>query len=75
MKKIAAISLISIFIMSGCAVHNDETSIVKFGLAFKSTIQRKLEYQYSNESEAYFTTDQITGSQNNLINDATTLCF
>ncbi|MCJ8650690.1 hypothetical protein Q7I56_17210, partial [Escherichia coli] len=23
MKKIAAISLISIFIMSGCAVHND----------------------------------------------------
>ncbi|MCF2054216.1 hypothetical protein L1K44_36625, partial [Escherichia coli] len=26
MKKIAAISLISIFIMSGCAVHNDETS-------------------------------------------------
>ncbi|HGT5719670.1 TPA: hypothetical protein ACM38X_003482, partial [Escherichia coli] len=24
MKKIAAISLISIFIMSGCAVHNDE---------------------------------------------------
>ncbi|HFM3434975.1 TPA: hypothetical protein ACG63B_002703, partial [Escherichia coli] len=26
MKKIAAISLISIFLMSGCAVHNDETS-------------------------------------------------
>ncbi|MFN1950868.1 hypothetical protein ACK2GV_26410, partial [Escherichia coli] len=25
MKKIAAISLISIFLMSGCAVHNDET--------------------------------------------------
>ncbi|EPG4837870.1 hypothetical protein R8O15_001945, partial [Escherichia coli] len=23
MKKIAAISLISIFLMSGCAVHND----------------------------------------------------
>ena len=30
MKKIAAISLISIFIMSGCAVHNDETSIGKY---------------------------------------------
>ncbi|MGQ4133959.1 hypothetical protein ACUC97_32005, partial [Escherichia coli] len=26
MKKIAAISLISVFLMSGCAVHNDETS-------------------------------------------------
>ncbi|MDM8594861.1 hypothetical protein QU983_00005, partial [Escherichia coli] len=26
MKKIAAISLISIFLMSGCAVHNDVTS-------------------------------------------------
>ncbi|MCV4776611.1 hypothetical protein OFM21_27915, partial [Escherichia coli] len=33
MKKIAAISLISVFLMSGCAVHNDETSIGKFGLA------------------------------------------
>ncbi|EPF5687933.1 hypothetical protein ACSS9W_004606, partial [Shigella sonnei] len=30
MKKIAAISLISIFLISGCAVHNDETSIGKF---------------------------------------------
>ncbi len=46
MKKIAAISLISIFIMSGCAVHNDETSIGKFGLAYKSNIQRKLDNQY-----------------------------
>ncbi|MGP0810523.1 hypothetical protein ACAG14_14200, partial [Escherichia coli] len=27
MNKIAAISLISVFLMSGCAVHNDETSI------------------------------------------------
>ncbi|HIB6803458.1 TPA: hypothetical protein ACWXLU_004080, partial [Escherichia coli] len=25
MKKIATISLISIFLISGCAVHNDET--------------------------------------------------
>ncbi|HFP0350941.1 TPA: hypothetical protein ACHK75_003540, partial [Escherichia coli] len=29
MNKIAAISLISVFLMSGCAVHNDETSICK----------------------------------------------
>ena len=52
MKKIAAISLISIFIMSGCAVHNDETSIGKFGLAYKSNIQRKLDNQYYTEAEA-----------------------
>ena len=51
-KKIAAISLISIFIMSGCAVHNDETSIGKFGLAYKSNIQRKLDNQYYTEAEA-----------------------
>lgn len=38
MKKIAAILLISIFIMFGCAVHNDETSIGKFGFAYKSNI-------------------------------------
>ncbi|EMV4390001.1 hypothetical protein AACK77_000653 [Escherichia coli] len=52
MKKIAAISLISVFLMSGCAVHNDETSIGKFGLAYKSNIQRKLDNQYYTEAEA-----------------------
>ncbi len=35
--------------MSGCAVHNDETSIGKFGLAYKSNIQRKLD---NNTTEA-----------------------
>lgn len=38
--------------MSGCAVHNDETSIGKFGLAYKSNIQRKLDNQYYTEAEA-----------------------
>lgn len=52
MKKIAAISLVSVFLMSGCAVHNDETSIGKFGLAYKSNIQRKLDNQYYTEAEA-----------------------
>lgn len=51
-NKIAAISLISVFLMSGCAVHNDETSIGKFGLAYKSNIQRKLDNQYYTEAEA-----------------------
>ncbi len=37
--------------MSGCAVHNDETSIGKFGLAYKSNIQRKLDNQYYTEAE------------------------
>lgn len=58
MKKIAAISLISIFIMSGCAVHNDETSIGKFGLAYKSNIQRKLDNQYYTEAEASLAREQ-----------------
>lgn len=60
MKKIAAISLISIFIMSGCAVHNDETSIGKFGLAYKSNIQRKLDNQYYTEAEASLARGRIS---------------
>lgn len=64
MKKIAAISLISIFIMSGCAVHNDETSIGKFGLAYKSNIQRKLDNQYYTEAEASLARGRISGAEN-----------
>ena len=63
MKKIAAISLISIFLMSGCAVHNDETSIGKFGLAYKSNIQRKLDNQYYTEAEAS-SQGRISGAEN-----------
>ena len=64
MKKIAAISLISIFLMSGCAVHNDETSIGKFGLAYKSNIQRKLDNQYYTEAEASLARGRISGAEN-----------
>ncbi len=45
--------------MSGCAVHNDETSIGKFGLAYKSNIQRKLDNQYYTEAEV-----SLAGGQN-----------
>lgn len=75
MKKIAAISLISIFIMSGCAVHNDETSIGKFGLAYKSNIQRKLDNQYYTEAEAFFSRGVEYLVQENIVkNDATHFC-
>nr|WP_052916224.1 protein YegR [Escherichia coli] len=73
-KKIAAISLISIFIMSGCAVHNDETSIGKFGLAYKSNIQRKLDNQYYTEAEASLARGRISGAENIVKNDATHFC-
>ncbi len=62
MKKIAAISLISIFLISGCAVHNDETSIGKFGLAYKSNIQRKLDNQYYTEAEV-LSQGRISGAE------------
>ncbi len=52
MKKIAAISLISIFLMSGCAVHNDEKVSVNLALHIKSNIERKLDNQYYTEAEA-----------------------
>ena len=74
MKKIAAISLISIFIMSGCAVHNDETSIGKFGLAYKSNIQRKLDNQYYTEAEASLAKGRISGAENIVKNDAVHFC-
>ena len=74
MKKIAAISLISIFIMSGCAVHNDETSIGKFGLAYKSNIQRKLDNQYYTEAEASLARGRISGAENIVKNDAAHFC-
>ena len=70
MKKIAAISLISVFLMSGCAVHNDETSIGKFGLAYKSNIQRKLDNQYYTEAEASLARGRISGAENIVKNDA-----
>lgn len=38
MKKIVVILLISIFIMFGCVVYNDEISIGKFGFVYKSNI-------------------------------------
>ena len=74
MKKIAAISLISIFLMSGCAVHNDETSIGKFGLAYKSNIQRKLDNQYYTEAEASLARGRISGAENIVKNDAAHFC-
>ncbi|ENZ8480790.1 hypothetical protein ACHBCG_005155 [Escherichia coli] len=74
MKKIAAISLISIFIVSGCAVHNDETSIGKFGLAYKSNIQRKLDNQYYTEAEASLARGRISGAENIVKNDAAHFC-
>lgn len=74
-KKIAAISLISVFLMSGCAVHNDETSIGKFGLAYKSNIQRKLDNQYYTEAEASLARGRISGAENIVKNDATHLCY
>ncbi|EGA3075463.1 hypothetical protein ACNB5L_002536 [Escherichia coli] len=78
MKKIAAISLISIFIVSGCAVHNDETSIGKFGLAYKSNIQRKLDNQYYTEAEAEaeasLARGRISGAENIVKNDAAHFC-
>ncbi|EFH7116727.1 hypothetical protein GL618_08755 [Escherichia coli] len=74
MKKIAAISLISIFIMSCCAVHNDETSIGKFGLAYKSNIQRKLDNQYYTEAEASLARGRISGAENIVKNDAAHFC-
>ena len=73
-KKIAAISLISVFLMSGCAVHNDETSIGKFGLAYKSNIQRKLDNQYYTEAEASLARGRISGAENIVKNDATHFC-
>ncbi|MDD0464343.1 hypothetical protein PS005_19895 [Shigella sonnei] len=72
MKKIAAISLISIFLISGCAVHNDETSIGKFGLAYKSNIQRKLDNQYY--TEASLARGRISGAENIVKNDAAHFC-
>ena len=63
MKKIAAISLISIFLMSGCAVHNDETSI-----------QRKLDNQYYTEAEASLARGRISGAENIVKNDAAHFC-
>lgn len=74
MKKIAAISLISIFLISGCAVHNDETSIGKFGLAYKSNIQRKLDNQYYTEAEASLARGRISGAENIVKNDAAHFC-
>ena len=74
MKKTAAISLISVFLMSGCAVHNDETSIGKFGLAYKSNIQRKLDNQYYTEAEASLARGRISGAENIVKNDAANFC-
>ena len=74
MKNIAAISLISVFLMSGCAVHNDETSIGKFGIAYKSNIQRKLDNQYYTEAEASLARGRISGAENIVKNDAVHFC-
>ena len=59
---------------SGCAVHNDETSIGKFGLAYKSNIQRKLDNQYYTEAEASLARGRISGAENIVKNDATHFC-
>ncbi len=61
--------------MSGCAVHNDETSIGKFGLAYKSNIQRKLDNQYYTEAEASFSQGAEYLVQKNIVkNDAAHFC-
>ena len=60
--------------MSGCAVHNDETSIGKFGLAYKSNIQRKLDNQYYTEAEASLARGRISGAENIVKNDAAHFC-
>ena len=70
MKKIAAISLISIYYVWLCCAY-DETSIGKFG-AYKSNIQRKLDNQ-THEAEASLA-KRISGAENTVKNDATHFC-
>ncbi|GHK32885.1 hypothetical protein ECZU06_00100 [Escherichia coli] len=60
--------------MSGCAVHNDETSIGKFGLAYKSNIQRKLDNQYYTEAEASLAVGQNFWCRKYSKNDAAHFC-
>ncbi|MCZ4233243.1 hypothetical protein [Escherichia coli] len=55
-------------------VHNDETSIGKFGLAYKSNIQRKLDNQYYTEAEASLARGRISGAENIVKNDAAHFC-
>ncbi|HAH0896924.1 TPA: hypothetical protein HHG44_004236, partial [Escherichia coli] len=51
-----------------------ETSIGKFGLAYKSNIQRKLDNQYYTEAEASLARGRISGAENIVKNDAAHFC-
>lgn len=74
MKKIAVITMLGAFLVSGCAVHNEETTVGKFGLAYKSKIQRKLDNQYYTEAEASLARGRISGAEEIVKTDATQFC-
>lgn len=75
MKKIAIVTMLGVFLVSGCAVHTDETSVGKFGLAYKSNIQRKLDNQYYTEAEASLARGRISGAEEIVKTDATNFCI
>ncbi len=75
MKKIAIVTMLGTFLVSGCAVQNDETSVSKFGLAYKSNIQRKLDNQYYTEAEASLARGRISGAEKIVKTDATNFCI
>lgn len=74
MKKIAIVTMLGVFLVSGCAVHTDETSVGKFGLAYKSHIQRKLDNQYYTEAETSLARGRISGAEEIVKTDATKFC-
>ncbi|MCV8456325.1 hypothetical protein OIM77_12330 [Escherichia coli] len=47
---------------------------LKFGLAYKSNIQRKLDNQYYTEAEASLARGRISGAENIVKNDAAHFC-
>lgn len=60
--------------LTGCAVSNDHTDVGKFGLAYKSNIQRKLNNQYYTEAEASLARGRVTGAVEIVEKDAKNFC-
>lgn len=74
MKRSLMFLLPGIFLLSGCAVQHEETSLGKFGLAYKSNIQRKLDNQYYTEAEASLARGRIAGAEKIVKADASSFC-
>ena len=73
-KKITALTLSTLFLITGCAVQNDHTAFRGIGLTFNANIQKLEDGNYVAAVEAAPAAGRKTGAEGYALLNATKFC-